>query len=223
MSTMTLRTAIIGEDDLKSGRGVDPTSTTYYAVGKRIYLREVRSTDVNERYYRWMNDPDVNQYLETRFVPRSLENIASFVRAMDGRDEEPFFAICLLESDEHIGNIKIGPINWRHRHADVSLLIGEKRCWGKGYAAEAIGLVTKIGFEYLNLNRLKAGCYRENEGSARAFEKCGWQREGVMRGHFLLNGRETDAIILGIRAADYRAAQQQTSGPTPINGRTEQS
>lgn len=174
-------------------------------TGTRIYLREVRLSDVNERYYRWMNDPEINQYLETRFAPQSLETIADFVRRMAGKSDEPFFAICTVDTGEHIGNIKIGPINFRHRHGDVSLLIGEKTYWGKGYATEAIELVTRFGFEIANLNKLEAGCYAENEGSARAFEKCGYAREGLAKGHFLYNGRETDCIRLGLRAADYFA------------------
>ena len=173
------------------------------AIGARIHLREVRTADVTERYYRWMNDPEVNRYLETRYVPQSVENIADFVRRMAGKSDEPFFAICTNDTAEHIGNIKIGPVNWRHRHADVSLLIGEKEYWGKGYASEAISLVTQFGFEVMNLNKLEAGCYVENEGSARAFEKCGYAREGLLRGHLFLNGRETDCIRLGLRAEDY--------------------
>jgi RimJ/RimL family protein N-acetyltransferase len=173
------------------------------AVGARIHLREVRLTDVNEHYYKWMNDPDVNRYLETRFIPQSLETIADFVRHMAGKSDEPFFAICTNDSGDHIGNIKIGPINWRHRYADVSLLIGAKDFWGKGYAPEAIALVTRFGFEVINLNKLEAGCYAENEGSARAFEKCGYTREGLARGHFFVDGHQTDCIRLGLLAADY--------------------
>ena len=174
-------------------------------TGPRTYLREVRLSDVTEKYYRWMNDPEIYRYLETRFAPQSLETIADFVRHMSGKTDEPFFAICTVETGEHIGNIKIGPINFRHRHGDISLLIGEKSYWGKGYAAEAIDLVTRFGFEIANLNKLEAGCYAENEGSARAFEKCGYAREGLMKGHFLHQGRETDCIRLGLRAADYFA------------------
>ncbi len=172
-------------------------------IGPRIYLREVRPSDVNERYYGWLNDPEVNRYLETRFIPQSLKSIGDYVTHMDGKQDEPFFAICTLNGDEHIGNIKLGPINWRHRYADIALLIGEKRCWGKGYATEAIGLITKFGFEVLNLNKLKAGCYAQNEGSARAFEKCGWSREGLQKEQYFIDGRPTDAILLGMTASEY--------------------
>ena len=181
----------------------DPAQYSPVVSGPRLYLREVRASDVNERYYRWMNDPDVVQYLETRFMPQSMDNIAAFVKRMDGKSDEPFFAICTNEGDEHIGNIKLGPINWIHRYADISLLIGEKACWGKGYATEAIGLITKFGFEILSLNKIKASCYEQNEGSARAFEKCGYIREGFMREHFLYRGKPAGASLLGMTARDY--------------------
>lgn len=174
-----------------------------FIKGKRIYLREVRQSDVNELYYQWLNDPEVNRYLETRFVSRSLENIAEYVKKMDAKEDEPFFAICLNDTQEHIGNIKIGPINWQHKNADVSLFIGEKRLWGQGYASEAIALVTEFAFRRLNLNKLKAGCYTVNVASARAFEKCGYQREGLLRGHVIVDGRDMDVILLGIRAVDF--------------------
>ena len=174
-----------------------------FISGDRIYLREVRLSDVNEQYYNWLNDPEINQYLETKFVPRSLENIAEFVKSMDGNQNEPFFAICLKEDDRHVGNIKIGPINWLHRSGDISLFIGDKRLWGKGVATEAIGLVTDFGFRVLNLNKIKAGCYGGNLGSAKAFEKCGFVREGLLREQFISHGEKVDMIIMGITATDY--------------------
>ncbi len=180
-------------------------------TGERIYLREVRRADVNERYYAWLNDPEVNQFLETRFVPQSLEQIADFVASKDGKVDEPFLAICLRESDEHIGNIKLGPINWRHRYADVSLFIGEKAHWGRGYATEAIALITRFAMQTLALNKLRASCYEENQGSAKAFEKCGWRQEGLLRQHFFSGGVPTNAIVLGVTADDYWASLRKAA------------
>lgn len=200
---MSTRTVFETAPATNNRRPVETEIAGAVITGTHLYLREVRLNDVTDRYYAWLNDPAVNQYLETRFVPQSRDSIADFVKRMTGKQDEPFFAICTQDGDEHIGNIKIGPINWRHRHADVSLLIGEKRCWGKGYATEAIMLITRWGFEVLNLNKIEAGCYEQNEGSARAFEKCGYSREGLLRGHFYIGGRETNCIRLGLRAADY--------------------
>ncbi|MEW6055166.1 MAG: GNAT family protein [Bdellovibrionota bacterium] len=172
--------------------------------GKRIYLREVKLTDVNDRYVSWLNDSEVTRYLEVRFHPQNLDTIAGFVAKMRESENEFLYAICLSSNDQHIGNIKLGPVNAHHRSADVSLFIGEKKCWGQGYAAEAIGLVTRFAFRELGLNKLRAGCYAGNEGSARAFERVGYRREGLLRGQVLCDGKETDVITLGLRAVEYR-------------------
>ena len=171
--------------------------------GKRIYLREVRLSDVNENYYRWMNDPEITEYLETRYVPQSRENIAEYVRKMDGNANEPFFAICTIDGDEHIGNIKLGPIDWKHRRADVSQIIGEKRYWSSGYGAEAKALVAKFAFEVLGLNKIGGGVYEKHIGALKSTLKCGWKQEGLLRDHIIDKGEPVGLILVGMTAKDY--------------------
>jgi ribosomal-protein-alanine N-acetyltransferase len=174
------------------------TLSAHFIQGSRLYLREVRISDVNEAYYRWMNDPAVTRYLESRFHPNSLEQLRDYVQQKLHDSNSLFLAIVLIEGDRHIGNIKLGEINWIHRFGDVGLLIGERECWGKGYATEAIGLITRFAFTSLNLHRLTAGCYASNPGSARAFLCNGWQEEGRRRSQYFCEGRYDDAILLGI-------------------------
>ncbi|MCK4820653.1 GNAT family N-acetyltransferase [bacterium] len=168
-----------------------------FLVGERIYLREVRPGDVNDAYYRWMNDPEVTQYLESRFSPNSMESLLEYVRNFQGNQDNIFLAIVLKENHKHIGNIKMGPINRFHRLADVGIMIGEKDCWGKGYASEAISLIVEHAFKNLNLHKLTAGCYEQNQGSLEAFQKAGFEIEGVRKKHCFFNGEYVDAILLG--------------------------
>lgn len=166
--------------------------------GTRIFLREVRLTDVNETYYKWMNTPEITQYLESRFFPQSIENISDFVKEQIENQRVVFLAICLNENELHIGNIKLGPIDWVHRFAEVGIMIGDKASWGKGYGNEAIGLVKTYAFKTLNLHRLVANCYQVNQGAIKAFQKNGFEIEGVWKKHHFCNGKYTDAILLGI-------------------------
>ena len=170
---------------------------------ERIYLRELRKEDASGNYYHWLNAPEINQYLETRFIPRSVANLEQYIVSMDGNTNEILFGICLKETDEHIGNIKIGPINQVHRYADIGLLIGEKSQWGKGFASEAIGLMCHFGFDVLNLHKLKAGCYEDNIGSAKAFFKNGFEEEGRMKKQWFINNRYQDSLILGLHRDKY--------------------
>ena len=164
----------------------------------RLLLRALEPSDLNATYLSWLSDPEVNRYLETRFLPQSLEALQAYWQ--DHRDDpsSPWFAICLASEGSHIGNIKLGPIQWLHRRADLSLFIGERGCWGQGYASEAISLVRDWAFSELDLQKLNAGIYAGNIGSRRAFEKCGFDLEGTLRQEVVSAGQRLDVWRLGL-------------------------
>ena len=192
-----------------SAMNIDTEYHTAFIRGKQIYLREVRLSDVNENYYRWLNDPEVTRYLEVRFLPRSLENITKYVESMDGNADDVLLAICLKEGSRHMGNVRLGPVNWIHRFAEVSLLIGEKSMWRKGIGTEALCLMSRYAFDVLNLHKLRAGCYQENTGSAKAFLKAGFVQEGILKKHWYLNGRYQDEIVFGLCREDFSAGRDE--------------
>jgi ribosomal-protein-alanine N-acetyltransferase len=169
-----------------------------FIEGERIYLRGVCLSDADENYYRWMNDDKVTQYLESRFYPHSVESIASYISQVNESSDSVFLAVVAKEKNVHIGNIKIGSINWIHRYADVGIMIGEKAYWGQGLATEAIKLVVDYAFNKLNLRRLEAGCYANNLASIRAFQKAGFTEEGRLKQRYFWNGEYVDRVCLGI-------------------------
>jgi ribosomal-protein-alanine N-acetyltransferase len=157
--------------------------TGAFIEGPRLLLREVRLADVTDRYYGWMNDPEVSRYLETRFVPQSMEKIAAYVTAMGQTSDSVFLAIVVKDGARHIGNIKLGPIDWVHRRADIALVIGDK--------------ISDYAFGTLGLHKVTAGCYANNVGSAKAFAKAGFAREGVRLQQYFCDGGYVDEILLG--------------------------
>lgn len=193
-----------------------PSGYNHFLEGEHIYLREVHPSDVNENYYRWMNDPEVTRYLESRFYPNSVEGLREYVNGKLSDHDNVFLAIVLKDGDRHIGNIKLGPINWVHRFGDIGILIGEKDCWGKGYATEAIRLVVDYAFRSLDLHKLTASCYDPNRSSVKAFQKAGFDIEGARKAHFYHDGRYVDDILLGMARLDRLSvvieAQEGDSG-----------
>ena len=164
--------------------------------GERIYLRRLTEDDASEDYVRWMNDPDINQYLESRFYTHTIDSTKAFIRSVTNESNYQF-GIFWKETDKHIGNIKIGSINAYHRYADIGFLIGEKDFWGKGIATEAIGLATDFAFNTLKLHKIWGGLYSPNIGSLRAFQKNGYEQEGVKKSQYLLKGVYYDDIMFG--------------------------
>ncbi len=167
-------------------------------TGERLVLRKVHVSDVNENYHKWMNDAEVVKFLESRFQQYSLEDIKNYVKSLEQDKNNLFLAILIKGTERHIGNIKLGPINYVHNFAEIGLMIGEKDCWGKGYASEAIKIISRHAFEELKLNKLTAGCYQSNVGSLKAFEKAGFMVEGISKKHFLCDGQYVDAVRLGL-------------------------
>ena len=169
----------------------------------RIYFRNVTENDVTDAYYNWMNDPEVNQYLEARFRYNTKEDIADFIYETNLEPDTIFYAICLKKNDVHIGNIKLWRINQIHKFAEVSILIGLKQYWGKGYATEAIKLLCEYAFKVMRLNKLTAECYALNKGSYHAFTKAGFKIEGKYRLQYKCKDRYIDSYLLGFLQSEY--------------------
>jgi len=167
-------------------------------TSKRLFFRQLTKDDVSKRYLSWLNDPEVNRYLETRHTKQTRKKCETFVLDMEKDDASHFFGIFNQEDSEHIGNIKLGPINSHHLSGQLSLFIGDKTCWRRGYATESIRCITKWGFEVLNLERIEAGCYETNIGSLRAFLKVGYSVEGFFRKSIVSNEGRIGGFWLGI-------------------------
>lgn len=156
--------------------------------GSRIELEVLTGSNHSPRYREWLLDPDVNAFLEIRRNPLSAaESIAEFVENTDASPNNLLFGMFIGSDRIHIGNIKLGSVNRNSRQADVGLLLGEKETWGKGYGTEAVKLVSQYAFDALDLHKLTAGVLDGNTGSAVVFKKAGYQLEGVLRDHALLD------------------------------------
>ena len=148
-------------------------------IGKKVKLRALELEDCQQYYLDWLNDKEVNQYLETRWIEQDIEKIKDFVSSIRESNHSYIFAI--IYGNQHVGNIKIGPIHPIYKHADVSYFIGEKSAWGHGVATEAISLITSFSFHVLGLNKIQAGVFEENIGSSKALLKNGYKLEGTFR------------------------------------------
>jgi [ribosomal protein S5]-alanine N-acetyltransferase len=164
----------------------------------KIFLRPLDPAELGPYYVNWMNDPEVVQYLESRWCAHTLDSIRNYVRQMNESSSDFLYGIFLTKTGRHIGNIKIGEINRIHKFANIGLLIGEKSCRGRGFGTQAIILATEIAFRELHLNCLTAGIYSNNQSSYRAFLKAGWKDVGRYKKYRLSEGIFVDQINVQI-------------------------
>lgn len=166
--------------------------------GQKIELRDVMQSDCDANYLRWMTDEETNRYMETRWVSQTHESILTFIQQVAESGDSILFAIIERQSGRHIGNIKLGPINFRYHYADISYFIGEKEKRGNGYAKEAVELVCDYGFRYHQLHRIQAGVIDGNSNSARVLQSCGFKLEARLRDKFIVDNQYADHLIFGL-------------------------
>ena len=146
----------------------------------------------SETYRRWLADPEVTRYLEA-VTPLSIKSIEVYIKA---REQDSIFKGIYLGT-WHIGNIKAGPVDYRHQHADIGIMIGEKQFWGKGFGAEAIRQMVEL-CRGNRLHMVTAGIIEGNIGSQKAFLKNGFKEIGRFPQFRWFEGEWRDEIIYGL-------------------------
>ena len=183
-----------------SHRTIDPSLSELYK-GDRVHLRELVESDVTERYLSWFRSEDVVGFLEARALRR--EDVLEYIRYGKESETHYLYAICVNETDEHIGNVKVGPIDRKHMTSDLVTVIGEPTYWGKGLATEAIGIGNQVAFQQHEIRKLSGGIHSANIGSIRAYTKAGWIIEGILKGHYILDGTVMDRVCVSCFNPEY--------------------
>ena len=169
--------------------------------GERIYLRELEEDDVINEYLGWFKDNIVTKFLESKDLTR--KDVIDYIKKGKETKTHYMYAICFKENNKHIGNIKIGPINHKHKISDLVIVIGNRNYWGKGLATEAIKIGNRIAFEKFNIRKLWGDIYSDNIGSIKCYIKAGWIIEARLKGQYLLNGKILDAVFVSCFNQEY--------------------
>lgn len=121
-----------------------------------------------------------------------------------------YFHMLDKASGDIIGTIGYHTWYTRHDRAELFYHIKSELLMGKGYASEALKEVLRHGFKEMGLNRVEAFIGPLNIPSQRLVQKAGFTREGLMRGHYFVNGKHQDSLVYGLLKDEY---ERQSSGP----------
>ena len=166
---------------------------------EKVILRKLNlKKDISKKYLNWMNDLKVHKYTEQKYTKHSLINIKKFVMEKNKSKNKFLYRIILKKKKLriHIGNIKLGPINFIHKTGEISYFIGETEFWGKGYGTLAIKEIVRIA-KKKGLKKLKAGLYEMNIGSKKVLEKNNFKIEGKMKSEIVFEGKRYNSYWFG--------------------------
>jgi RimJ/RimL family protein N-acetyltransferase len=156
----------------------------------------MQSDDVST-FYSHINNLDYRGH----FFPLNLYSEATFRRDFEqhGFWEKEEGMLVMIDHDEAIvGEIEFFPItNYLVGYELSYLLFGEQHS-GKGYATEAVRLLTEYLFAGKRTNRVQLNIHPDNAASRRVAEKAGYTLEGRMRGCWFHQGEYHDLEIWSI-------------------------
>jgi len=149
----------------------------------RLRLRRPVTTDAERIFETYAQDRDVTRYLE--WIPHtSVETTKKFIAFCQDRwTNAVAFPYVITRKDDGalLGMIEARPNGHR---ANFGYVLA-RSYWGNGFMPEAIAAIVKITLEPPTVFRMEAICDVENKASARALEKSGFLREGLLRRYMI--------------------------------------
>ncbi len=177
----------------------------------RILLRPLELRDMRGDYVRWLNDPKVCAHNGHAIWPKRRSDYEEYIRASKGSRSTLVMAIVWKKRKLHVGNIALQSIDWIHRNAELTFLLGNSSYWGKGIGSEAGLLMLSLAFERLNLHRVGCGTFSDHQGMRKVAEKLGFREEGVRREAIFKEGRFVDLISYGLLQSEYQLEKRRAS------------
>jgi len=114
------------------------------------------------------------------------------------------WGLVVREEDRLIGVVNLHAIDAQSRRAELGYILDRNR-WGLGYNHEALSRVIEFGFRELGLHRLEVEVDPRNERSARAAERLGFVREGLLRERWIVEGEISDSLVLGLLRSEWES------------------
>ncbi|WP_179021410.1 GNAT family N-acetyltransferase [Winogradskyella forsetii] len=165
---------------------------------ERLIYKRVSAEHVTDAYVNWMNDPEVNMYLETG-GNYTLNLLKAYVEEQYKKDIY-FWAIHLKNSKKHIGNIKIDPIDLKANSGEYGILMGDKMNWGKGYAKEASLAIINYCFDVIKLNKITLGVVEDNSNAVLLYKKIGFRIDAIIEGTKPYNNKISNSLRMSLHA-----------------------
>lgn len=169
---------------------------------ERLILRPLSKIHLSNEYVSWLNDYDVNRFLETggNYTKNKLQSFLQKIESL----EILFWAIHLKKDSSHIGNIKIDPIDLKHKYGEYGILIGDKTQWGKGFAKEATLKVIDYCFsKEVDLRKINLGVNSKNVSAINLYQNIGFITEGILKKHIITGYGYDDVIRMAIFNSNY--------------------
>ncbi len=111
----------------------------------------------------------------------------------------------IYHEKSHIGEAQLS-IDESLGDVQISVLIGDKKYWHKGYGTQTVQALLEHSFLNLNLYRAWVDIPEFNSNAINLFKKIGFVHEGTFRKSRPKNGKRFNSVIMGFLIEEYEKA-----------------
>jgi ribosomal-protein-alanine N-acetyltransferase len=172
--------------------------------GNKIVLKPFSKNFISNDYLAWMNNKEITKFIQKAKENTSLDDLYLFSNKMIDSEVDYFFAIVHKEKQCHIGNVRLGPINFNLMKSNFGILIGDKSFHGSGIATEVLELIKYFGFNYLKLEQIQFPVVKEHTAAMRLYAKTKFTCSGEIKKTFDKDGKSWKLVEWTMNNLDYK-------------------
>lgn len=176
--------------------------------GKKVILESVDSVHL-EQFRIWRNNPDLRKYFrEYREISDEMQK--KWFEKITTDQNQVNFSIKDKKTKKLIGHCGLYYINWRSRHGEFGIYLGDASFRGGGFGSDALRQLCRYGFHELNLNKIWCEVY-SNNASLEMYRHIGFVDEGILRENYYCDGKYWDSYVLSMLKREYESKYENES------------
>src|SRR3989339_627844 len=140
-----------------------------------VKLRKIKKSDL-PLFLKWWKNHDLIALTSGNF-DETDEKLPGYFSKMIENKKDHHYIIQL--KDKAIGHLAL--IHKNSNSFEITIVIGEKEHWGKGFGKEAIKKALSLGFGRLGYTKSFLEVRPENIRAIKAYESCGFVKKGLKK------------------------------------------
>jgi len=180
--------------------------------GEKVRLTALGEGDL-EVLERWHEDDEFLRLFDSNpAAPRPKASLKKWIEEAEEASDTFLFAVRALADDALLGIALIEDIEWSNQQGWLSIGLGNRSTWGKGYGKDATRLLVGFAFRELNLYRLSLTVFDYNVRAISLYEAIGFRREGTFREFGNRDGKRYDLVLYGLLRTEWEGHSGEPPG-----------
>ena len=174
---------------------------------KAIDWENVKLTPLEESdadlLYVWQNTPNIRDMTMGFRFPIQRGAVKEWINSQREQNAKSRVVFAVRQKEELIGTAQLQNIDQYQRRAMLGVYIGESRKRNNGLGFISCTLLIDYAFNGLDLRKIGLEVLSINKNAISLYEKLGFQKEGMKRNEYFLDGQYLDVCIYGLQRADW--------------------